>query len=307
MKAAWLLLVLLVPLSQAAPLRLTLQQQENELGFHYHFNIDGQPQQLSFNITQAVLAEHFRQFRPFRPALLQHYLWRDIQLHVAQHPGITLQRRHNPDTLEYRLHGGDHNLIQQLNTELAALHAAQTTAYLQREYYAQIRLPGGQQAVIPDHPRLMQDSLPALLPVATALHAKVLHLDIRQAIGYISQWLQQIPYQAVSDRRQSAGASFRAPLQLLRENRGDCDSKAVLLAGLIRMLLPDIKQAMIYLPQHAVLAVQIPARSTDSTVTINGHKYVLIDATGPALLPPGQIAEHYKVFTQTGGFAYQLL
>jgi hypothetical protein len=153
----------------------------------------------------------------------------------------------------------------------------------------------------------MQDSLPALLPVATALHAKLIQRDVRQAIGYISVWLQQIPYQDLSDRLQSSGASYSPPLRLLRENRADCDSKAVLLAALIRMLLPDIKQAIIYLPGHAILAVKIPAANGDSSVTINGSEYTLIDPTGPALLPVGQISSQYIIFVQPGSFSYQLL
>lgn len=305
--AGLLLLVLCLPLCQAAPLRLTLQQQEDKLQFSYRFAVNGQPQQLSFSLDNTVLSEHLRQFKAFKPALLQQYLWRDIQRHVAKHPGIKVKRMPRQDRLEYRLQGNDANLIQQLKAELTTLQAEQTAAYLQREYYTQIRLSNGQLAIVPDHPRLMKDSLSALLPVATALHAKLVQLDVRQAIGYISAWLQQIPYQDLSDRLQSSGASFSPPLHLLRANRADCDSKAVLLAALIRMLLPDIKQAIIYLPGHAVLAVQISAANGDSTITINGSTYTLIDPTGPALLAVGQISAEYKIFTQPGSFTYQLL
>lgn len=307
MKAAWLLMLLFMPLCQAASLRLTLQQQQDQLQFSYRFDVAGQPQQLNFSLDNAVLTEHFRQFKAFKPALLQQYLWRDIQRHVAKYPGVKVQRMPRQDLLEYRLQGSDNALLQQLKTELATLQTEYTAAYLHREYYTKIRLSNGQLVIVPDHQRLMQDSLPALLPVATALHAKLIHLDVRRAIGYISEWLQQIPYQDLSDRLQSSGASYSPPLRLLRENRADCDSKAVLLAALIRMLLPDMKQAIIYLPGHAVLAVQMPAANDDSSVTINGSKYTLIDPTGPALLPVGQISNEYKIFIQPGGFSYQLL
>ncbi|MBU1308218.1 MAG: hypothetical protein KKE30_01635 [Gammaproteobacteria bacterium] len=307
MKAAWLVVLLLVPWCQAAPLRLTLQQQNDMLHFSYRFAVGGEPQQLSFSLENKAISEHFRQFKPFKPTLLQHYLWRDIQRHVASQAGVTVKRMPRHDRLEYRLLSTDAKQLQQLAAELDALEAQQTAAYLQQEYYTQVRLANGQLAVVPDHPRLMQQSLPALLPVATAFHAKLQQLDVRQAIGYITEWLQQIPYQDLSDRLQSSGASFSPPLRLLRENRADCDSKAVLLAALIRMLLPDIKQAIIYLPGHAVLAVQLPVKQGDSSVTINGTNYILIDATGPALLPIGEISPEYKIFAQPGGFAYQLL
>ena len=148
----------------------------------------------------------------------------------------------------------------------------------------------------------MQDSLQDMLPVATALHASVQQMDVRRAINFTARWIQQIPYQDLSDRRKSSGASFSPPLRLLRENRGDCDSKAVLLAGLIRMLLPDIKLAMVYLPNHAVLAMQMTPAPGDMTVSIGGAPYVLIDATGPALLPVGEISPQYRPFTQSGNY-----
>ena len=94
---------------------------------------------------------------------------------------------------------------------------------------------------------------------------------------------------------------------MLQENRGDCDSKTVLLAALIRMLLPDVKLAIVYLPQHAMLAVQLPVTSTDDKATIEGKEYLLVDPTGPALLAPGQISQAYVMYTRSGQFGYRLL
>lgn len=307
MKAALLLVLLLLPPLQAAPLRLKLQQQQDSLSFHYQFDINGQRQQLSFNLSHATLAAHFPKFRALKPTLMQHYLWRDLQRHTAQYPGVTIQRLPGADSLAYRLTGKDNTLLQQLQQELATLLAEQTRSYLQREYYQQVTLTNQQQVLIPDHQRLMQDSLPALLPVATALHQAIAQLSSRQALGYISQWLQQIPYQDLSDRQRSSGASFSPPLRLLRENRGDCDSKAVLLAGLLRLLMPSVKLAIVYLPGHAMLAVQLPTEGSDTTVSINGVNYILVDATGPALQNPGQIASDYRIFSQSGAFTYQSL
>jgi hypothetical protein len=72
-------------------------------------------------------------------------------------------------------------------------------------------------------------------------------------------------------------------------------------------LLPDVKLAMVYLPQHAVLAVQLQVTPEDMTVNIEGRDYLLVDATGPALLTPGQINPEYQIYTGSGQFGYQLL
>ena len=292
---------------QAADLRLQLQQQEDQLNFNYQFKINGQPQQLAFSLSKNVVANHFREFRPLKPALMQQYLWRDMQKLAGSFPGVRLQRLPGRQALNYRISAGDQAQRDELQQQLTELIQNRRREYLQQAYYHEIRWPDRQRVIVPDHQRLMQDSLQDLLPVATALHASVLQMEVRQAINFIAQWIQQIPYQDLSDRLNSSGASFSPPLRLLRENRGDCDSKAVLLASLIRMLLPDLKLAMVYLPNHAVLAIQMTPSQSDMTVTIGAASYILIDATGPALLPPGEISPEYRPFTQSGAFAYQLL
>lgn len=305
---ALILLSVLLPLPiQAAGLRMQLQQQDDKLNFNYQFTVDGQPQQLAFSLDKKVVANHFRDFRPYKPALMQQYLWRDMQKLTSTFPGIRLQRLPGKQALTYRISAGDEAQREALQQQLDELIKSRTSAYLQQAYYHEINWPDRQRVIVPDHQRLMQDSLQDMLPVATALHASVQQMDVRRAINFTARWIQQIPYQDLSDRRKSSGASFSPPLRLLRENRGDCDSKAVLLAGLIRMLLPDIKLAMVYLPNHAVLAMQMTPAPGDMTVSIGGVSYVLIDATGPALLPVGEISPQYRPFTQSGAFAYQLL
>ncbi|MCD1597221.1 hypothetical protein [Rheinheimera aquimaris] len=302
-----LCLLLLTPLCQAAPLRLTLQPSPQQMLFSYQFDLAGYPQQLSFSINNNTLNSHFRQFRALKPALLQQYLWRDLRAHVAQYPGARLQRLPGKDALHYKLLVADSHLLDKVDTELQQLISERTAFYLQQQYYYVQDLPWNARAIIPDHARIMQDSLQDLLPVATAWHGKLANVPTRQALLTLSAWIQQIPYQDLSDRQRSSGASFNPPLKLLQENRGDCDSKAVLLAALLRMLLPDVKLAMVYLPQHAVLAVQLQVTPEDMTVNIEGRDYLLVDATGPALLTPGQINPEYQIYTGSGQFGYQLL
>jgi len=284
-----------------------LQPSAQQLQFSYRFDVAGYTQQLDFSIDNTSLNTHFRQFRALKPALLQQYLWRDLRAHVAKYPGARLQRLPGKDALHYKLQIDDNNLLQQLDTELQQLMSERTAFYLQQQYYYVQALPWNARAIIPDHRRIMQDSLPDLLPVATAWHEKLAKVPTRQSLLALSAWIQQIPYQDLSDRQRSSGASFSPPLKLLRENRGDCDSKAVLLAALLRLLLPDVKLALVYLPQHAVLAVQLPVTPEDMTVNIEGRDYLLIDATGPALLTPGQISPEYQIYTGSGQFGYQLL
>lgn len=299
-------LLLISPLCLAAPLRLAVQPSGEQQQFNYRFDYAGHTQQLSFAINNVSLNGHFRQFRALKPALLYQYIWRDLRQHVARYPGARLQRLPGNDALRYQLHA-DSKVLAQLDAELQQLTAERQAFYLQQQYYFVQDLPWLSQAIIPDHVRIMQDSLQDLLPVATAWHSKLVNVPTRQSLSALTNWIQQIPYQDLSDRQHSSGSSFSPPLKLLQENRGDCDSKAVLLAALLRMLLPDVKLAIVYLPQHAVLAVQLPVTPDDMSVSIEGKDYLLVDATGPALQAPGQISSDYQIYTGNGRFGYRLL
>lgn len=307
MKQLILCMLLAAPLTIAAPMQLNMQQLPEHTQFTYRYASMGQAQQLRFAIENKNLTNHFRQFRAFKPVMLQHYLWRDLRAHVAQYPGAKLRKLPPADLLNYQLQTADTTLRQQLNAELAQLTKERTAFYLHQQYYHQLELPWGELVIIPDHQRFMQDSLQDLLPLATAWHNTLVNMPTRQSLAMLTSWIQQIPYQDLSNRAQSSGESFNPPLKLLKENRGDCDSKAVLLAALLRMLLPDVRLAMVYLPEHALLAVQLTPTNDDMSVSIEGRDYLLVDATGPAQLAPGQIAPQYEIYTRNDHFGYQLL
>lgn len=307
MKFILLFFLLLPSLLAADTLRFSLQQDNGQAHFNYHFRVAGQAQQLNFSIAQPTLSNHFRQFRRFQTSVMQQYLWRDLQMHMAKYPNARLIRQPDKNALSYQIASADNTLLPQLQQELSQLTTERSQFYLQQAYYYQLSLPWSGPVIVPDHQRLMQDSLKDLLPVAKALHDKLVNTASRDTVAYISSWLQQLPYQDLSDRRNSTGNTFSPPLRVLQENRGDCDSKTVLLAALIRMLLPDVKLAIVYLPQHAMLAVQLPVTGTDDKATIEGKEYLLVDPTGPALLAPGKISQNYIMYTRSGQFGYRLL
>jgi hypothetical protein len=47
---------------------------------------------------------------------------------------------------------------------------------------------------------------------------------------------------------------------------------------------------MLYLPNHALLGISLPFRSTERTLNIAGIDYLLMEPTGPAKLKLGEIA-----------------
>lgn len=281
---------------------------QSQQSFTYQFMLDGQPQTLQFGISKEVLSGHFRNFRRFEPRLIEAYLWRDVREYAAAYPAIQLRQGPPGQRMQFTLQGKDNQQIARLQQELQQLSANRLQHYLAQEFYYQQKLPSGPEVIIPDHLRIMQQSLPDLAPVADAIKQQLPEAGARDYIAFISSWLQQIPYSSLEDR--SNGAGFNPPLKLLRENRGDCDSKAVVLAALIHLLSPDTKIVILYLPKHAMLGIEVPQeqlQQEDETITLQGTRYLLADATGPANLKPGEIAPHYRIYTRNGFLAWRQL
>jgi hypothetical protein len=154
--------------------------------------------------------------------------------------------------------------------------------------------------------RVMRQSRSALQPVSKAFVDLYGNNNIRQISGKINEWIQQIPYQDLSDRQASAGSGYSPPLKLLVENAGDCDSKAVLFAAVLQNIFPKISIGVLYFPDHAVVAAQVPPLESELTVTLQGITYLVIDPTGPAPTKLGSLAQKYQTYLNNRQFTHRL-
>lgn len=275
--------------------------------FSYQIEHQNQQYSLQFELPTAVLNDHFRHFRRYQPQLIEQYLWRDIQQYAANYPQLTVQPGPVNQRLQFRVKGANNVDIARLTQELQQLIAKRQNDYLTEAYYYRQPFPDGQHYIIPDHQIMLQNSLSALTPVSNAIQKLMPETTSRDLSAFLLSWLQQLPYTDLSDRTFSAGNSFNPPLTVLRDNSGDCDSKAVLMAALFKSLLPEKKLVIIYLPQHAMLGIEMPAEPSDETITLGGTTYVLADPTGPAALAPGQIAPDYRLYTRNRFVAWREL
>ena len=126
-----------------------------------------------------------------------------------------------------------------------------------------------------------------LRPVSDAIALQTQGMAKREAINYALHFLQSIPYSRLKSRDGKGLLGFVAPLTLLDLNRGDCDTKSTALAALLRNLFPTLKMKMVLVPGHAFLAIDLPARRGDDTLVVDGHRYVVVEPTGPSLAPVG--------------------
>lgn len=290
---------------QMPELQLQRQVDNEQTLFNYQFrDLEGQSQRLQFRIPQQALLRTPIVFRPLSQSRLLREMavaqrayanqqgWRDARLTIRN------------GELKYELMQGD---LASRNTRLRQWQQAEQEAYaavLRRNYYQQLRQHSGRQGYTPDHPRIAAESGALLTPLSDALTAILTdtygNYSPRQALAYVTQFIQQIPYDDFTDRLASPGAGFIAPGRLLYENRGDCDSKVTLLATLMANLFPDIERRIVYLPGHAMFALNIEAAADDIFVRDSELEFVIADPTGPAQLAVGEAARAYQSQLRSG-------
>jgi hypothetical protein len=113
--------------------------------------------------------------------------------------------------------------------------------------------------------------------------------------------MQAIPYDDLLDARTTGGVEFAPPPALLRLNRGDCDSKTVALAAILRSLTPGLGLLFVVLPRHVALAVDLRPAEGEAAVVYGGRPWLLLEPTGPAVVPPGRVAPTTAWYTDRPG------
>ena len=182
------------------------------------------------------------------------------------------------------------------------------TDYLDKHYYTRFTTLFNQQAVKPDHLRYVAQTFESLRPISEAFYDKIDRIENNRAyLQLMTSWVQSIPYDTLEDRVASSGAGFAPPMGLLLQNKGDCDSKAVLTSALVRAFLPNTEMIMVFLPRHALLGVAITPIAGDETLEVEGKTFVLYDPTGPALLPFGHVSTSTKQFIDTGRYQVEAI
>ncbi len=134
-----------------------------------------------------------------------------------------------------------------------------------------------------DHASLVAEYTADLAPAAAALKEGT--SGRRDYVEKVLSFVQAIPYEA--QKKNGGDPGYRRPLALLYRNRGDCDSKAVLFLGLVEAAYPELDEAVVYVPGHALTGVALPPKDGDRTFEVDGKEFVYAEPVGPALHPLG--------------------
>lgn len=278
--------------SFAQQLEFNRTKQNKEMSFNYTWS-DHKEQTTDLDFTLPLRQLNRQKHKKFIPRLAQQYVY--IELHKAARKidsrEARVQIQHRGQDIHIQVTSRSNNLFAKWQRSMNQSQEKALDQYLQDHYYSHFRSHLGQKAIKPDHLRYIAENRGAVLPVAQAIYDKLpTNSDTRSYVNLVLSWVQSIPYNKLQNRLTSNGAGYLPPLSVVANNHGDCDSKTVLMASLVRSLLPEVKMTMVYLPNHALLGIVLPFRTNEHTLDIGGMDYLLMEPTGPAKIPLGRIA-----------------
>lgn len=271
----------------------------------------GTERNLTFSLDKNKMSAQHKVNKSYRPEIAQRYVY--IQLQKAaqkvnpREARVRFRRLNNEIQIEVK--SQNDRVAEKWLREMQIVQDQALTEYLRQNYYGRYTGPYGEQGVKPDHARFVDESVHTVLPAAQAIYEQINEDSTsRTYVNLLLSWVQSIPYDNLQDRLTSYGAGFMSPPEVLTSNKGDCDSKSVLTAALLRSLLPKLHMIIVYLPNHALLGANLPFYSeSETSVNVGGLDYVLFEPTGPAILKIGELAEDTKRYINNGMYSHEVI
>ncbi|MDO6565762.1 hypothetical protein Q4561_01695 [Alteromonas sp. 1_MG-2023] len=308
----YLMLLCLSPMAAyASQLSFDKTTSPTEIQFQYRWtDVQGNEQHIGFTLPRGALNIAPTMQTNYKPEIAQRYVMVSLQQEarkVDPRDAIVSVAQEN-EKINISVRSKKPDMADKIFAQLKTVQTTAYNDYLDKHYYTRFTTLFNQQAVKPDHLRYVAETYEALRPISEAFYDKIDRIENNRAyLQLLLSWVQSIPYDTLEDRVASNGSGFAPPLGLLMQNRGDCDSKAVLTSALVQAFLPSTSLIMVFLPNHALLGVAINAASEDEKLEVEGKTYVLFDPTGPALIPFGDISEDTKRYISTGRYQVETI
>jgi hypothetical protein len=241
---------------------------------------------VAFTLTRDAIKEAEASFRDFSMDAMWRTLEADLRDEVDKFGnGARIDLKRNIDGLHWTLKARDQKeadlLSQKVSVRLERAQQAYLKLYLRRMV--------GEHRVMVDFGAAASAMQNPLRAVAKALGdvPDVANED-RARIALALGFFQEIPYAVLEDKQRRGGDFLPGPA-LLAQNRGDCDSKAVALAAVLKNFTRFRKLVVVTMPGHAILAVDLPSQEGDWTVRSGGRQYVALEVSGPVMAPIGRV------------------
>lgn len=301
----------LVAFILAVPQMASAKQQyfkSKYIGNHVHFDyqwtdLDRKIQRLRFNLPTEELNRGAKEFQTLDQKELNSYVFSHVKEYLKKYnvgrKSIRLTPTLNGYDADYR--GYTKSELSKIQTEIEFASKDAEVAYLKNHFYTYVR----GNSVMPDHRLIAKRYVRAMKPVATAIRNATRGKDTRETVNYALHFIQNIPYNQLQNRYTSNGAGFYTPYGLLYNNRGDCDTKSVALAAIIRNLYPNVRMVMVYTPGHAFIGLGFRPSKGDLSLDLGGTKFVLAEPAGPGMAAIGKVSRSSEARLVGGKYSYQ--
>jgi hypothetical protein len=154
------------------------------------------------------------------------------------------------------------------------------------------RQDAGRRRLYVDIPQVVQRNRPRLQNLAAEFSklAQDRGYSPEQALGAMLAFVQAaLAYERPPNEENGRDIlGFYPPPRALQEGSGDCDTKSALLAAIL-VNFPGIRLIGVHVPKHYLVGIARVPRPGDAFIEYRGEPFVLIEPSGPARLPPGQI------------------
>lgn len=308
MKFIGVVVILILNLSKAAwaeQVHFNKKNVDNYVQFNYQWVDQAQQKQsLNFAIDKAMIFDRFRNFKSYSSLHAKQYVDRKIRQSLIKSPipNVNVKFLGYGDSLHIELQGKEQTDIDKAYASIEQLEKDFMQEQLEKNYYTQFMSYNNQLAIKPDHVRFALASVPDFALLKDIILDKFPEQNIREVINYVLGFVQSIPYSTLESRTTSTGAGFNPPLQTLWQNQGDCDSKVTLIAAIYRALMPRIQMKLVFIDNHALLAMNIEPEADELTIAVDGVNYILLEPTGPAMMKAGEVSEDSEFSIRNGRY-----
>ena len=305
----WLFVLLLLLPTLGSARQLAFEREGPQL--HYRWQppapvAAGKVQELTLSLPEQ---SELRVYRAWRPEAARRTLYtRLLRAARQQWPEVFFELRRQ-DPWQIAIRTPDPQQLPEVQKWLVQEESRQLSGLLDENFQREGKDPLGRTGIQPDYNRIIDISSSELGDVAEALlqAAGGEQTPPRDLFNYLLAFVQAIPYQQLQSEDGRRGSGFLLPQQVLSNNRGDCDSKVTLLASLWRYLQPEIPLVLLFVPDHALLGVALPAQGAEETLTVAGGRWLLAEPTGPAELSAGELSAPSRLYIQSRSYQAELV
>lgn len=251
----------------------------------------------AFTLTRDAIKEAEASFHDFSMDAMWRTLEADLRDEVEKFGnGARIDLKRNIDGLHWTLKARDQKEADLLSQKVSGRLERAQQAYLK----TYLRRMVGEHRVMVDFAAAASAMQSPLRAVAKALgDVPDIANEDRAKIALALGFFQEIPYAVLEDKQRRGGDFLPGPA-LLAQNRGDCDSKAVALAAVLKNFTRFRKLVVVTMPGHAILAVDLPSQDGDWTVRSGGRQYVALEVSGPVMAPIGRVGNVTSKYLRDG-------